>query len=330
MTPIQAELWRRIESFELDDPRAARPFSRRLAQEQRWSHAFALRAIEEYKRFLFLSAACGHPVTPSRSVDEVWHLHLLYTRSYWDILCAQVLQRPLHHDPGTGGLGDEEKHRDQYQKTLLSYERYFRVAPPADLWPANPPAKPARRTSAPTGDESDTMTALPPAAMFGGRRGAAGAWSHGGRASTAVLLVALSLIAATPAMAASGKAIALPWIFGISGAVLALGVLTILIASRQAAASHQHKHDHRRPEGGGSVGSCGGSAGNFTTTSAAAGAAHSSKGVSTTQPADSGNDGSTGGNSSGSDGAGADSGGSASSCSAGGASSCGGGGCGGD
>ena len=67
----------------MDEPGAALPFTSRLAREQGWSHAFAARAIREYKRFLILAMEAGHPVTPSEAVDQVWHLHLVYTVSYW-------------------------------------------------------------------------------------------------------------------------------------------------------------------------------------------------------------------------------------------------------
>jgi hypothetical protein len=79
---VHLELWNRLEAYELDEPGAALPFTSRLAREQGWTHAEAARAIGEYKRFLFLAAVAGHPVSPSEPVDHVWHLHLLYTRSY--------------------------------------------------------------------------------------------------------------------------------------------------------------------------------------------------------------------------------------------------------
>ncbi len=85
------ELWQRLEAFELNDSEADFCFSTRLAQENGWSEAFARRVIREYKRFLYLAKSAGHPVTPSDQVDQAWHLHLCYTRSYWNELCANVL-----------------------------------------------------------------------------------------------------------------------------------------------------------------------------------------------------------------------------------------------
>lgn len=125
-----------LAAFSIDDTATAHySFSRRLAHEHRWSHGFAERAIVEYKRFLALTSLAGHLVCPSEQVDQVWHLHLTYTRSYWERLCPQVLGRPLHHTPTAGGPAEHDKHVAMYERTLASYRRLFGEAPPADLWP---------------------------------------------------------------------------------------------------------------------------------------------------------------------------------------------------
>jgi len=119
----------------LDDPEAKLPFSRRLARENGWSRYFACRVIEEYKRFCYLALVAGHPVTPSEDVDQAWHLHLLYTRSYWGDYCVEVLGQPLHHGPTRGGSEEQTKFRDWYTATLESYECVFFSSPPPDIWP---------------------------------------------------------------------------------------------------------------------------------------------------------------------------------------------------
>jgi hypothetical protein len=134
--PREAELWRRLQAFELDAVDAALPFSQRLARENGWSRAFAQRAIDEYRRFVFLAMVAGHPVTPSDEVDQVWHLHLCYTRSYWDELCGTILPRPLHHGPTRGGGDERQKYDAWYRRTLASYRRVFGEAPPPAWWPS--------------------------------------------------------------------------------------------------------------------------------------------------------------------------------------------------
>ncbi len=104
--------------------------------------SFAARAISEYRRFLYLAVVAGHQVSPSDDVDQVWHLHLLYTESYWNRLCCDVLAMPLHHHPTTGGASERAKFDAWYRTTLESYRRVFLEDPPADIWP-----NPERRAS---------------------------------------------------------------------------------------------------------------------------------------------------------------------------------------
>lgn len=136
-------LWQQLERFEFDTG-----FAERLTREQGWGVLFARQAIGEYRRFLFLTQVAGHAVTPSKAVDAVWHLHLLYTRSYWEGLCGEVLGRPLHHEPGAGNAGEAPHYAQQYERTLQSYRRIFGTEPPARVWETKTPrvsASPKKR-----------------------------------------------------------------------------------------------------------------------------------------------------------------------------------------
>src|SRR5262245_60586149 len=127
--------WDRLSSLDFDATDVAFPFSARLARENRWPRAFAAKAIEEYRKFCFLAVHAGHPVTPSDEVDQVWHLHLTYSRHYWDTLCRDTLEVPLHHGPTEGGAAEDRKFHDWYESTLASYRGYF-GEPPKELWPS--------------------------------------------------------------------------------------------------------------------------------------------------------------------------------------------------
>lgn len=136
MNELQSDLWQRISQFSIDGAEVPLPFRKRLARENGWSVSYADRVVEEYKRFLFLCCEAGHVCTPSEDVDEAWHLHLVYTRSYWERLCPEVLGKPLHHDPTSGGEAQDAKFDDCYSKTRESYQRFF-GEPPQDIWPSN-------------------------------------------------------------------------------------------------------------------------------------------------------------------------------------------------
>jgi hypothetical protein len=142
-TPGQSEttcalhdpLFQTLVSLVLDDPQAAGSFTARLVASHNWSMDHASRVILEYKKFLYLTQRAGHEVTPSPEVDDVWHLHLTYTQSYWGQLCGRVFSRPLHHVPGTDSPEQNEIHQAHYVATLASYERLFGDSAPADIWP---------------------------------------------------------------------------------------------------------------------------------------------------------------------------------------------------
>jgi hypothetical protein len=125
-------LWAALLNLEISPKHATFTFEDRLQKEQGWTREFTEDAVVEYKRFLFLSQCAGHPITPSKIIDEVWHLHLLYTYSYWEILCKTIFKKPLHHYPTEGN--DNQKHHEQYQKTLESYRSFFKKQPPIEIW----------------------------------------------------------------------------------------------------------------------------------------------------------------------------------------------------
>lgn len=134
MNPEQTDLYQRIQAFVFDHPDASFSFSKRLAKDNGWSDTYTQRVIDEYRKFVFLAVVAGHPVTPSDQVDQVWHQHLGYSRSYWQDFCPNVLQTPLHHEPTQGGRSEQLKFDDWYTRTLNSYQSFFGQSPPTDIW----------------------------------------------------------------------------------------------------------------------------------------------------------------------------------------------------
>ena len=127
-------VWKKIAGLEFDIEGADLPFSKRLARENRWPHWFALDVIVEYRKFLYLLERAGHPVTPSIEVDQVWHLHLLYSEMYWEDFAEGMPVKP-YHGPTRGGNEENEKFTDWYSKTLESHEAVFEHKPPVHIWP---------------------------------------------------------------------------------------------------------------------------------------------------------------------------------------------------
>lgn len=137
MDASQTQLWTQLAAFDLNDPEASFSFTDRLARENGWSIEFSLRCVEEYKRFIFLICITDYSLTPSDQVDQVWHLHLLYTRSYWDEMCEGILKMKIHHGPTKGGEVQRDLFNDLYTKAKQRYSEVFLEEPPLDIWPKN-------------------------------------------------------------------------------------------------------------------------------------------------------------------------------------------------
>lgn len=133
---ITSDLWKRLSDYRIGPESASLSFAARLSRENRWDAKFTSRAITEYKRFCYLAVTGGSEVTPSDAVDQVWHLHLTYSRDYWGEFCPNVLQTDLHHGPTAGGAKESARFYDQYAATLVAYEEAFGEAPPVDIWPS--------------------------------------------------------------------------------------------------------------------------------------------------------------------------------------------------
>ena len=111
-------------------------FEQKLREQTGWSKHFCQKAMIEYKRFAYLASKSSSPITPSQIIDEVWHLHLTFSRCYWGEFCPNLLNYPLHHEPAT--QAEVKTTENQYRHTLLLYKRHFNAVPPSEFWPVIP------------------------------------------------------------------------------------------------------------------------------------------------------------------------------------------------
>jgi hypothetical protein len=137
MIKKEKQLWDKISQFKFDDEQENFNFSDRLARENNWTISYSKKVIEEYKKFIFLCCNTKNGVTPSDQVDQAWHLHLTYTRSYWTDFCKNTLEKEIHHNPTKGGNSEAEKFDDYYTKTNEAYIEAFKTEPPIEIWPNN-------------------------------------------------------------------------------------------------------------------------------------------------------------------------------------------------
>lgn len=67
-----------------------------------WTPEKVALARQRYERFLQLAAENpGRPLAPTRDIDEMWHLHMMSPRAYFED-CQRLFGRILDHDGGFG------------------------------------------------------------------------------------------------------------------------------------------------------------------------------------------------------------------------------------
>ncbi len=110
-------------------------FTKRLSRENLWHIQHAEKVTREYQKFLYLMATSDFLITPSTDIDQAWHLHLCYTRSYWNDFCHELVGKEIHHEPTKGGKAEDSKFHQAYLDTLQRYQEEFGTLPPADVWP---------------------------------------------------------------------------------------------------------------------------------------------------------------------------------------------------
>ncbi|MCB9763741.1 MAG: glycine-rich domain-containing protein-like [Alphaproteobacteria bacterium] len=91
-----------------------------------WSDDELTRAICRYHRFLELVAEDpNRPIAPTRDIDEVWHLHMLSPRAYFED-CQQLFGEILDHDGGFGkGEGELPQLLSTFEDTAARWQAKF-------------------------------------------------------------------------------------------------------------------------------------------------------------------------------------------------------------
>src|SRR5262245_47772197 len=115
---VPANMWDRVSEVFGGADASTRAFASKIARKHRWSTKFALRAIDEYRKFVFLGVTGDIVVTPSKVIDTVWHEHLLFTRAYREF-CRDVLERDFDHHPELIPSDDQTGvYAQQFEATL--------------------------------------------------------------------------------------------------------------------------------------------------------------------------------------------------------------------
>ena len=145
------DLWERIKNYKFNDlvPKSTfediivllggknapvRAFAHKVMKKHRVARAFTFRAIEEYKKFVYLGVISDFIVTPSKYIDLIWHEHLLFSKAYREF-CNEVIHYQLDHQPELVTTKDQtELFTTQYLETLDLYRKEFGMEPPDNIW----------------------------------------------------------------------------------------------------------------------------------------------------------------------------------------------------
>ena len=127
-------LWESLQAKFGGPDASTKAFAQKLARKLGWSQSFALRAIHEYRKFVYLGVVSDFVVTPSEPIDQVWHQHILFSRAYRNF-CQEVIQYDFDHNPELLPADDQTGiFHAQYLDTLELYREEFGIDPPADIW----------------------------------------------------------------------------------------------------------------------------------------------------------------------------------------------------
>jgi hypothetical protein len=131
---VPVDLWDHITSVFGGTDASTKAFANKIARKHDWTDGFALRAIREYKKFVYLGVVSDFNVTPSKIIDLVWHEHLLFSKAYRDF-CTDVIDYTFDHHPELVPMQDQTgRFNAQYMDTLALYKTEFGIAPPEDIW----------------------------------------------------------------------------------------------------------------------------------------------------------------------------------------------------
>ena len=72
-----------------------------------WSDDQIRHELSRYEKFLLLAQRHpGQPLAPTKNIDEMWHMHMMNPRAYYND-CQRLFGDILDHDGGFGSNADE-------------------------------------------------------------------------------------------------------------------------------------------------------------------------------------------------------------------------------
>ncbi len=98
-----------------------------LVHRYHWDPTEAQEVLRKYKNFMILWGIKpgGLGLVPTREIDEVWHLHILFTKNY-TADCLHIFGSYKHHTPSLGSEDEQKALAAAYIQTAKLYEHHFK------------------------------------------------------------------------------------------------------------------------------------------------------------------------------------------------------------
>ncbi len=131
---VPPNMWNKITEMFGGTDASTKAFADKISRKHSFSTSYAVKAVNEYKKFLYLAVISDFHVTPSQAIDKVWHEHILFTQAY-GIFCTEIIEYHLNHHPELIPMEEQtERYHAQYLSTIELYIEEFGKLPPANIW----------------------------------------------------------------------------------------------------------------------------------------------------------------------------------------------------
>ena len=99
--------------------------------------------VHEYLLFIWLKMLNPkQDISPPKSIDLVWHQHILFTKEYSEF-CQHHFGFFLHHSPTVPGYSNKTRKENikTYAEVLIRYKYHTKLEPPRQFWPQSGPVE---------------------------------------------------------------------------------------------------------------------------------------------------------------------------------------------
>lgn len=133
---VPTYIWENVIEFFGGTNASTKAFADKIARKHGWKVSFTVKAINEYKKFVYLAVISDFHVTPSKVIDVIWHEHLLFSKAYRSF-CNEVIEYIFDHHPELMPMEDQTgTYTAQYEATLALYWKEFTIEAPSAVWGA--------------------------------------------------------------------------------------------------------------------------------------------------------------------------------------------------